>query len=661
VADDLIDIVVRLRNALGAARDARRVASGIDEIGDEARQAAEALALMNAETGRGSKGSRSFAKNLNNVSGRLNLVTVAGAVLGPSVLSIASSAAGAAAGLGVLGATAGGAAAVGLGSLFVVGKQAFGMMGDLNTAQKAYNLAVQQYGKDSKQAKTAHEHLLAVQKVAGPQATKLAKQWNKLGRAFRGQTGDARRNLLTTAIAGLHGASRLLPSITKAATSASRVVRKGLVGAFHDLSGGETQQTLSTLSKTFNRAFGPALRGGVDLVHVLMRVLRAGAPYVVQAARGFRDWAAGLRQSTAHGNGVVRMVALLVGHLKSWLGLTKAIGRLFLAIFGKSNQAGRGLVDVLTSIVNGLTRIVQSSDQSWWTTFAQLAAQLAGHLVQLGGILMQIATAAMPGLAVAAKITTAVLGALSSVVRFLSPLIGPLVVAFLAFRSALVASRIAMTLLSVAFRLTPFGWVVTAISLLVAAVILMWNKWAGFRNFIKGVWSWIKTAAGDTWDWVTSRIRRFVEFVSGLPGKISAGVSGIWDGLKQGLIDVLNFIIDKLNWLIRQVNRIPGVSIGQIGAIADTARTRIADQGRIARGNGYNGGGTYVPPVTQRRGTKSVAPGRAGGRDPGTAGQPTRGIQAATARVLQPVHWNVNGKTLASVMVDVSEAAEARG
>jgi hypothetical protein len=535
------------------------------------------------------------------------------------------------------------------------------MMGDLNTAQKAYNLAVQQYGKDSKQAKTAHEHLLAVQKVAGPQATKLAAQWNKLGRAFRGQTGDARRNLLTTAVAGLRGASRLLPYVTNAANSASRVVRQGLVGAFRDLSGGETQRTLVMLSKTFNMAFRPALSGVVDLLHVLMRVVRAGAPYIVEAARSFVSWAAGLRESTAHGNGVVRMVDMLVGHLKSWLGLTKAIGRLFLAIFGKSNQAGRGLVEVLTSIVNGLTRIVQSSDQSWWMTFAQLAAQLAGHLVALGAILMQIATAAMPGLAVAAKITTAVLNALSSVIGFLAPVISPLIVLFTAWRVATTALTVATKLATLAFYASPMGWLKLAIMLVVAAVILMWNKWAGFRNFIKGVWSWIKTAAGDTWDWVTSRIQRFVSFVSSLPGKISAGVSGIWDGFKQGLIDVLNFIIDKLNWLIRQVNRIPGVSIGQIGAIADTARTRIADQGRIARGNGYNGGGTYVPPVTQRRGTKSVAPGRAGGRDPGTAGQPTRGIQAATARVLQPVHWNIDGKTLASMMVDVSEAAEARG
>ncbi len=78
---------------------------------------------------------------------------------------------------------------------------------------------------------------------------------------------------------------------------------------------------------------------------------------------------------------------------------------------------------------------------------------------------------------------------------------------------------------------------------------------------IQAVFGWIKGAATDVRNWVVGRFDDIVNFVKSLPGKIANIASGLWDGLKTGLTDVVNWIEDRLKGivsaLINAYNAIP--------------------------------------------------------------------------------------------------------
>ena len=79
----------------------------------------------------------------------------------------------------------------------------------------------------------------------------------------------------------------------------------------------------------------------------------------------------------------------------------------------------------------------------------------------------------------------------------------------------------AQTALNAAMSANPIGLVITAITLLIGAFVLLWNNCEGFRNF------WI----------------------------------GLWEGIKSGVKSGVNGIISMLNWLIDKINTI---SIGPL-------------------------------------------------------------------------------------------------
>lgn len=659
MADDIIDVLVRLRGALGASRDARRVASGINDIGDEARQTARDLALMNTQTGRGRGVSQSFAKSLNNVSGRLKLATAGAAFLGPALVSVASSAGAAALGLGLAGAAAGAAAAVGFGGLVLAGKQAFGMLSNVKTAQSAYNLAVAEHGRKSKEAAAAQDKLNATLKVAGPQARALWQEWTRLQRGFRGRTGGARRDILGGALDGIRAARRLLPAFTQETNRTAHSLRGNLRTAFLSLSTPEMAGNIRAFSRAFRSLSTSAVGGGTNLIIALLRYARAALPFVRQLGQGFAMWAAGFRRSSDDGGHVRDVVRDLVGHARAWLRLFGAVGRLMLAVFGQSKDAGKGLVDQLTRGVDWMTRMVQSIKPGSWQAFAALAELVGKHIGQFLPLVFQLAREALPGLLVSGAMVAGVFKVLATVLAFLSPLIPPLIVAYTAWRIATTALTIAQTLLDAALALNPFGIVVVAIVAVVAAVILMWHRWAGFRNFIKGAWAWMKQAATDTAQWIVNAFGNVTHFLGSMPGKISTAARNMWDGLKSGLIGVVNWIIGKLNSLIDGVNKVGsviGVTIPNIGTIVDTVA--LGAPSNVPRGRATPQGGTYAAP-TRRRGRPARPAYATGGGGARTAKAATAG--PARDRWLQPVHWQVGARTLASVVVDVSEAANARG
>lgn len=84
--------------------------------------------------------------------------------------------------------------------------------------------------------------------------------------------------------------------------------------------------------------------------------------------------------------------------------------------------------------------------------------------------------------------------------------------------------------LNLAMRANPIGLVITAITLLVGAFLLLWRRSEAFRNFWIGLWNRIKTIAGGAKDWIVERFQGMLDFFRGLPGKIGGffrGLAGI--------------------------------------------------------------------------------------------------------------------------------------
>jgi len=252
--------------------------------------------------------------------------------------------------------------------------------------------------------------------------------------------------------------------------------------------------------------------------------------------------------------------------------------------------------------VDALTGMVQNMDPGTWQTFADLAQLVGQHIGVMLPLLMQLAHAALPGLIVAGQAAGPIVWALARVIEFLTPIIPILTVAFITLRAAIVGARIAMFVFNLVSKANTFGLIVMAITLVVLAVIYMWNHWKGFRVFIQGLWAWLKTASTDTFQWVSNAIGNMVKFVSGVPGKISGAFRGMWDGLKSGLVAVINWAIDKLNGLIRGVNKIGGlvgINIGEINPLVDNSAARTI--GNVRGGAGGAAAVVYGGAAPRRR------------------------------------------------------------
>lgn len=676
MADETLSILVRLRNARQAAAEARLVAEGVDEIGDAADR-------TNRRTRRLTSITDNFGLTLNNVSGRLKLAVVAGSTLWPVMVALGSSLAGAAAGAALLGATGLGIAAVGIGAMGVVAKQAFGELDKLRSAQDSYNLAVEQFGRYSDEAIRAQDKLNAVMRLAGPETVRLAREVDSLSGRFRELTSPARRNLLLGLVDGLRTMRRLLPTITDETNATAASLRRDLQPAFRDLSGPAVQGGIRALFTNFRLMAGPAVQGAVDLLIVFLRIARQAGPWVVQGAEAFAGWARGLRDSSANAGALGRFVDNLVGHTRAWWGLTKALFGLLVSLFRASGHEGAGLVQTMTDGINRLSAWIDRAREAgsagdFFRRFVRFAVQLATVIGVVAVAFMELIDGALPavqsaleGAEVAGMGLVVVGRGLGDAIGFLSPLMGPLVVALVAWKVATLAVAAATTILNVAFRLTPLGWLVTAIGLVVAAVVLMWNKWGGFRRFIQAAWEWIKTAAGDVWGavrlyfglmvaywtWVFERARAAAGWIVGawgdvtgffasLPGRLAAAGSGMWDWIRDGFRDAINWIIRGWNSLEFRIPGFdppgPGPKFGGV-TVGVPDIPQLAEGGTIAR-RGAAIVGDQGPELLELPEGARVTP-----LDP-------RGPQREVVRLI-----TVDGRVLAEAVFGEVATARARG
>lgn len=60
-------------------------------------------------------------------------------------------------------------------------------------------------------------------------------------------------------------------------------------------------------------------------------------------------------------------------------------------------------------------------------------------------------------------------------------------------------------------------------------------------------WGTIKAGAGAVKDWIVGKFNGLVDFVTGLPHRVGAALSGMWSGLKSGFFSAVNSVISGWN------------------------------------------------------------------------------------------------------------------
>lgn len=126
-------------------------------------------------------------------------------------------------------------------------------------------------------------------------------------------------------------------------------------------------------------------------------------------------------------------------------------------------------------------------------------------------------------------------------------------VALRAYTAAQTIATVAAKVFNAVMKMNPVGIVITAIMLLIGALVLLWNKNKGFRDFVLGMWkaiknaavaSWnaIKTAAGAVWNWITNLIKGAVATWNAIINAFKRIVTGVWNAIKSAAGAVWNWI-----------------------------------------------------------------------------------------------------------------------
>lgn len=318
------------------------------------------------------------------------------------------------------------------------------------------------------------------------------------------QTKIQRDLMLQLGITTADGGNRFFDAAGKAKSLAdiSQVLQNALKGQ-------TKEQQLLTLQTLF----------GTDAI-------RAAAVLSDQGAAGFNNMAAAINKTSAADVASARLNNT-AGKIEQLKGSMETL----------SIQVGEALLPSLTKLVTNLTQMV-----NWFT---------------------RLSPATQATIVTIAKVAATIL---------------ILVAVTIKIYNAVKAFMVIWEALNLEFLFSPIGLIIIAIVALVAAFVILWNKSAAFRNFWKSlwndIWGFLKTIgawfAGPFANFFTSRFATvwnffkavgawfagpFAGFFVSLWGTIKTVFTAIatfvmesWNGIKQGALDVWNFISPIINF-----------------------------------------------------------------------------------------------------------------
>lgn len=345
---------------------------------------------------------------------------------------------------------------------------------------------------------------------------------------------------------------RLLASLTVTLFNIGRVGKRELGDSLLDslVKGSRALRDWSS-SATGVRQITTYFRDAKPVVYAVGRLLRDASLAFLSFGAGGTGTAALIDQLRTQ---LLPLMVQLTQHITQTFGphlidAITSVGRAFAPIAGASGPLVLFLdmVRRLADAIVWVQRHVPGATQAFTLLFGAIAvtkaigfasftSQLFGFgrgLKQVGAVIKVFSNTTigirlgLMALAVAEGVATVATGALGIALAVLTSPITLIIVGIAAVAAGFY------------FAYTRIGWFHDAVNAVV--------------NWVKGHWplllSILTGPFGAAVIYIVRHFNQVVDFVKGLPGRIANAASGMWDGLKHGLVAAINWIIAKWNWL----------------------------------------------------------------------------------------------------------------
>lgn len=245
----------------------------------------------------------------------------------------------------------------------------------------------------------------------------------------------------------------------------------------------------SALSATFT----------ADSIKGLNLILNAGVDSAADFEKALRD----------SGGSASEMAKIMNDNLGGDLtALNSKLEGVQIAIYEKFEPALRKGVEALSGVLDVINFIVEHSTE-FITALGAMAAGIAAYLAYTTAV----------------KVMTEGWAALTIVTK---------------------AQAAAQAVLNAVMSANPIGIVIAAITALVAAFVLLWNKSEAFREFWIDLWNGLVIMVEDAWAAIKGFFEGAWEFVTGLWGQITDFFTNIWESVKAIFSGIAQWVNDNV-------------------------------------------------------------------------------------------------------------------
>lgn len=308
--------------------------------------------------------------NAGPISGTVRTLGAAVAALSPIITSLGG---GVVSLIGVLGTGLAGAASVAGGVITGLGLNFAGVFGALKpaiadftaaeAATKAYATAVQKYGADSKQAKTAQEQMNSTLKSVSPQARDAAIGLHLMSTEWAHLTeSTAKHDFGKVLSSGVKTVSNLMPFLAHNTNDTMNIVSSRIDDVLSKLRSPAGIKIFDSLGASANKFLGPALSGLEHLGAAFIHIGDAGARiFAGPAGEGFNKWASDIDKATQPGAKLDAEITRIGGHAKDLLHFFDSLGKLIGTVLNGSADSGDKLVQSMTKATESWNRFLNTT------------------------------------------------------------------------------------------------------------------------------------------------------------------------------------------------------------------------------------------------------------------------------------------------------------
>lgn len=126
-------------------------------------------------------------------------------------------------------------------------------------------------------------------------------------------------------------------------------------------------------------------------------------------------------------------------------------------------------------------------------------------------------------------------------------------------KNAILVLKPVIVALNAMLAANPIAIIVIAITAVIAALVLLYNKCEGFRNFVDGVIAWFKQAFEDIGKFFTETVPEFIssaiEWFKSLPTSIAEALQNAIQAIGQWIADLWNSLVEGVKNAIQAVKQ----------------------------------------------------------------------------------------------------------